>query len=85
MEKTLSLLQNEINHSFEKHGKWDNLPVKKMFDLIEDEFKEVTSAFFKNDNTSNHRLSVELLQVSVCCIKMSEQIRKRYETPRRRT
>ena len=79
MEETMVLFDKEMTNSIKKHGEWDDYSVKRMFDAIELENKEVLKAFFKWDNSSSHRLSVELLQVAVCCIKMSNQIRRRYE------
>lgn len=79
MEETMFLFDKEMTRSINKHGDWDNYVTKQMFDKIEDEFKECIDAYFKNDNSSDHRLSIELLQVAVCCCKMSRQIRRRYE------
>lgn len=75
----MKLFNEEMTKSIKKHGKWDDYSTKSMFDKIEDEFAECVNALLKNDHKSVHRLSVELLQVAVCCCKMSRQIRKRNE------
>lgn len=75
----MQLFDKEMTNSMKKHGDWSNYSTKQMFDKIEDEFKEVVDAHFKNDHETPHRLSIELLQVAVCCVKMSNQIRRRHE------
>ena len=80
MITTRALLLNELDLSLKKHGDWTGYSSKQMLDAIEDEFKEVLDAYLKNDHVSKHRLSVELLQVAVCCIKMSRQVRLRNES-----
>jgi hypothetical protein len=83
MEETMRLFDKEFTNSMKKHGTWDDYPTKKMFDKIEDELQEVIKAYFLNDHTSEHRLSIELLQVAVCCVKMSYQIKRRHESPKK--
>ena len=77
MDVTLSLLQNELNYSIEKHGSWDGYTLRDMWQKVEDERLEVIEAELVQDYTGEHGVARELLQMAVTCIKMSDQVRRR--------
>jgi len=78
MKPTLIKLHAKIKNSISKHGEWDDYDLRKMWVKVQDEIKEVLIAEEAGDLHSEHGVASELLDVAVCCVKMSMQITRRH-------
>lgn len=59
----------ELNHSYDKHGNWNDKTPAEIFCIVHEELIEAYEAMMKQDRDGPHGFKVEFCQVAACAIK----------------